>query len=324
MLTETQRALMMALKLAITAGLLYYLLSGVDLSRLQEIVMTVSPATFAAAIMLHIISYGVGGLRWWLLANNAGLALPFRAVLPSYYLGIFFNNFLPTGVGGDIVRILHLRRPQVSLRLLIASTVSDRLIGLIVVFATGLFAFTALEHVQFDDSTRVILFSLALAAIVSTWLFATDWFETLIARLTHRYRHTRVLKSILEIVTTLHDMKKRRGLIVGAIGLSLLIQSLIILCYYFLALGIGLDQPLLLFFAIIPVVIIATNLPISIGGLGVREGALVSLLVLSGTPPDAALGLSLVYLAVFWCASLPGLVVMMLPSTRRRHTDPPA
>lgn len=321
MLTKTQRALMATLKLAITAGLLYYLLSGVDLSRLQEIVTTVSPATIVVAIALHIISYGVGGLRWWLLANNAGLALPFRAVLPSYFLGIFFNNFLPTGVGGDVVRILHLRRPRVSLRSLIASTVSDRLIGFIVVFATGLFSLAALEHVLLNDSTRVILFSLALMAIVSIWIFATDWFETLIARLTHRYRHTRVLKSILEIVTTLHGLRNRRGLIVGAVGLSLLIQSLIILCYYFLALGIGLDQPLLLFFAIIPVVIIATNIPISIGGLGVREGALVSLLVLSGVPSDAALGLSLVYLAVFWCASLPGLVVMMLPSTRRQHID---
>ncbi|MBI3545044.1 MAG: flippase-like domain-containing protein [Gammaproteobacteria bacterium] len=321
MQTKSKQALLVTFKLAITIGLLYYLLSGVGLKRLHEILITVPPATILAAIALHIISYGIGGFRWWLLANNAGLALSFKTVLPSYYLGIFFNNFLPTGIGGDVVRILHLRRSQVSTPSLIASTVSDRLIGLSVMFATGLSAFAALKPIFFDNGTRVILFLLALAAVVSIWVFASDWFGALIARLTYRYRHTRVRKSILEIVAVLHDLRNRKWLLMKAVVLSLLIQSLIILCYYVLALGIGIDKSLMLFFAIIPVVIIATTLPISIGGLGVREGALVSLLLLSGVPRDAAVGLSLVYLIVFWCASLPGLAVMVLSSARGQRID---
>jgi len=312
-----------ALKLAVTLGLLYYVLSGLTLQRLSEIVRTVPPLFVGLAIVLHICAFVIGGIRWWLLARSAGVLHTFPAVLPSYYLGVFSNNFLPTGVGGDIVRMLHLRTRNVSWQSLLASTIGDRLMGLVVLFATGLVAMATLDNLPLDITTRAGLLTLAMFVVASIGLFMTDWFGRLISGLTKRYDRTRVRKTVLDVVHSLHRLREQPRLLLFTLGLSLLMQFLVIITYYALARGMGLDQPLHLYFAIVPIVFLAATIPISIGGLGVRESSLVGLLVLFGASRDNAVGLSLVYLLVLWCASLPGLITLWLPSAREKqgHTQ---
>jgi hypothetical protein len=193
-----------------------------------------------------------------------------------------------------------------------------------VLFTTGLVALATLDNVPLDPDSRAGLLSIALVFVVSIVIFMTGWFGRLISRLTERFHHTRVRKTALDLIQSLHTLREQPGLLLVALGLSVLMQSLVIITYYVLARGVGLEQPLHLYFAIVPIVFMASTVPISIGGLGVREGALVSLLVLFGAPRDSAVGLSLVYLLVLWCASLPGLVTLWLPSATKKQNHPQA
>jgi len=304
-------AVIVTIKVVVTLSLLYVVLSGVDLGKLREIVLTVPPQVFGLAIVLHIVVFLLGGLRWWLLARRTGVDRPFAAVLPSYYLGVFSNNFLPTGVGGDVVRILHLKQLNIGLHALVAATISDRLIGLTAVLATGLAALAVTPGVRIGDEVRLGLLTLSLTAIASVWLLAHQRFGALVERLAQRFHQTRIRKMAFELVHSIHRLHNHRNLVMGALALSVAVQSLVTISYYLLARSIGLEQPLTLFFAVIPVVFLAATLPISIGGLGVREGTFVALMIAAGAEKSLVVSVSVAYLAVFWLSTLPGALGLL-------------
>jgi uncharacterized membrane protein YbhN (UPF0104 family) len=99
--------------------------------------------------------------------------------------------------------------------------------------------------------------------------------------------------------------------------ISTIAQGLIILTYYLIGRGLGLEISFTTYLVAIPAVFLAASLPVSIGGLGVREGTLVGLLVAAGANLPLAINLSLVYLMVLWISTLPGALVPLLSRTSK-------
>lgn len=311
-------AAIIAAKVVTTAALLYFVLSGVDLGQLGEILLAVPAQTFAIAALLHVLVFVLGAFRWWLLASHTGVDRSFATILPSYYLGVFSNNFLPTGVGGDLVRILHLKQLNIGLHALVAATISDRLIGLTAVLATGLAALAITPGISIGREIRFLLLILSIAAAASVWLLAHKRLGALVERLALRFHHTRIRRIAFELVQSIHRLHNHREIVLATLALSVGVQSLVTVSYYLLARSIGLEQPLTLFFAVIPVVFLAATLPISIGGLGVREGTFVALMVAAGAEKSQVVSVSVAYLAVFWLATLPGVLGLLATPSRAK------
>jgi uncharacterized protein (TIRG00374 family) len=309
--------LIVTAKVLATAALLYWLLAGTDFQDLKRSMSLTSVWPIAAAVTLHMLGFVLGAFRWWLVARDAGINQPFSALFPSYYLGVFLNNFLPTGIGGDVVRIAHLKHRKISLRRLVASSVGDRIIGLTVVLCTGVTALSFFPGVALTRSTRALLMLAVLGGIGLFWLATRPAVGAYLDHLLNRFSSTRWRKAGLQTLQLLHRIPQRTSLVLAAAALSLVVQSCIISAYYILALSIDIGQPLLLYFFVIPVVFLAATLPISIGGLGVREGVFVTLLVATGVDKAAALSLSLLYLVVLWLSSLPGALVLIGIPKRR-------
>ncbi|MCR4348032.1 MAG: flippase-like domain-containing protein [Sulfuricaulis sp.] len=302
---------MVFVKILITCGLIYWLFSSVDGDNIAKILTLIKPIQIIGAIGLHISVFLLGGLRWWLLFRYRGTSPPFLKVLPSYYLGIFFNNVLPTGMGGDAIRTLHLTLRGLSAKILIASAIVDRIIGLVVVLAIGATGLLLSLDVNLVGSRKIFLLIAVLVVITGSWLFLTSRFIGLIERLARKYQHTRVRKGLLEIISLCHSYRSAKKIILAAIGLTVAMQGLVIFIYYYLGRSIGLELPFVTYLVVIPVVAVAASLPISIGGLGVREGVLVGLLVTGGADGQLAIALSLLFLLVLWVSSLPGAFVML-------------
>ena len=225
--------------------------------------------------------------------------------------GIFFNNVLPAGMGGDAIRTLHLTLRGLSAKILIASAIVDRIIGLVVVLAIGATGLLLYLDVNLGGSRKIFLLIVVLVVITSPWLFLTSRFIGLIERLASKYQHTRVRKRLLKIISLCSSYKSAKKLILTAVGLTIAMQGLMIFIYYFLGRSIGLELSFVTYLVVIPIVAVAVSLPISIGGLGVREGVLVGLLVTGGADGQLAFALSLLYLLVLWISSLPGAFVML-------------
>jgi uncharacterized protein (TIRG00374 family) len=310
----------MLLKLAITASLCYWLFSSVDTKTLQVNLKQLGAIPILAGVLLHFVVYLLGAFRWWMLLRHTHTATPFYKALPSYYLGVFFNNLLPTGLGGDTVRILHLRVRGISTKALVSSTIMDRAIGLSSVAILGLCGALISEELGISSHTKSVLITLFAVGLLSVGLMWSNRCVQFVGNLALKYRHTRVRAWLLDVVLTCYSYRTTKSRIAVAYALSAVGQSLITLVYYILGRGLGLDISVATYFVAIPAVFLAASVPVSIGGLGIREGTLVGMLVAAGTNLQLAISLSLVYLLVLWLSALPGALVLLFGRTRKNNT----
>lgn len=318
--TRLRQLTLAAIKLGITASLIYWLLANADYVAIGAMLARVGSVLFISAIAVHISASCFTAMRWWLLLKHTGVQVGFMQVLPSYYLGLFFNNILPTGIGGDVVRTLHLTRRGLSLKALAASMIVDRAIGLMAMLLVATTCAVFLPQVGLDAKTRSSALILLAACVGAIVLAATPWAGALLKWLQKRYRQTKIRHGILDSALLCYSYRSDPGLMLLAALLSVVAQSLVILVYVLLGFGTGLTLPLATYFVIIPIVFVAAMLPISLGGLGVREGTLVGLLIAFGADRQLAIGLSLLYLFVLWLSTLPGAAVLLMRSPSATHS----
>jgi hypothetical protein len=216
-------------------------------------------------------------------------------------MGGFFSSFLPGLIGGDLVKAYYLNKDAKKLSLTLASVFMDRYLGYVSLMIIGIAAYPfALPY--FGDSVYKWAMPLILAA------FITGSFFFFGLRLGRRF------KTVSEFYEYFTVLRSRKDVIVKAIGLSLVVQVLCFGAVGILAFAMGEGVPLLILFVFLPIVITVTSIPISISGLGVREGAFVLLLGLIGMRPEAATSISLSWFFSVFMGGLPGLAVYI------RHT----
>jgi uncharacterized protein (TIRG00374 family) len=300
------------LKLVITASLCFWLYTRVDLQTLRDSLMRLGAWPIAVGVLLHVVVVFLSASRWWLLLTHTHTATSFSKAFPSYYLGVFFNNFLPTGFGGDAVRILHLRVRGVSTKSLVSASVVDRVIGFATIFIIGIIGVLASEELRIPAHTKTVLTVLFLAGLLITGVILSNRSGRFLESLARKYRHARVRGWILDIILTCYSYRAAKYRILLAMVISAIGQGLIILAYYVIGRGLGLGIFFITYLVAIPAVFLAASLPVSIGGLGIREGTLVGMLVAAGADLQLAINLSIVYLVVLWISTLPGALVPLI------------
>lgn len=309
---RTNKIALVFAKFLITAGLIYWLYSHADSARIGESLTSIGATQIITAVGLHLVAFLLGSVRWWLLLNHAVESMPFGKVFPSYYLGVFFNNLLPTSMGGDAVRSIHLGLRGISIKALSGSAIMDRAIGLLAVLGMGIASIGIAREIMLDARDRILLAATTTIVLLGITLLFNTRFMGFIQRLAAKYHHTRIRRFLLETWQLCHSYKSAGGRLLVAMAITIVMQSAIILSYSILGEDIGISLPLITYFGIIPVVFLASALPVSLGGLGVREGTLVGLLVALGIDTQLAISLSLLYLFVYLLSSLPGGLVLLL------------
>lgn len=305
------------LKITVTGALLYWLLANLDLPAFVQTLKQANWQLVALALALHLLAVSLGGVRWWLLLQHTVSRSPLRVVFVGYYIGILFNNLLPSGMGGDAVRVLYLSRRGLSARALLGSTIMDRGIGLFTVILMGLGGMLLSTHIPLQAVDKFMLWGLLGVVILGVLLLFSDWLNNTLKHLRRYWPHSRLYNAMLDVVGLCHSYQHSVGLLIAALGLTILMQGLVILVYYYLGHSIGLVLPLLGYVVIIPIVFLSLSLPISVGGLGVREGVLTGLLMSFQVAQQPAISLSLLFLFILWISSLPGLILFFIAKAHK-------
>ena len=107
-----RRLLTIAAKLALSVGLMAFVLRDTSLTSLWDTLRQVQPAWIAAAMSMHVLVLAISVWRWRLLLGAQHVLVPGRTLAESFWVGLFFNNFLPSNIGGDVVRLLVSLPPQ--------------------------------------------------------------------------------------------------------------------------------------------------------------------------------------------------------------------
>lgn len=305
-------------KAVFTSGLIYLLLTRFDAQQASNLLSHTHISALFAAVALHALVFLCGNLRWWLFLRHIQPACSLGETTPAYYLGLFCNNFLPTGFGGDVVRVTYLSARNHELGKLISSTLVDRVLGLLVLLLTGLLAIPMQNTFSVAEKQALLLLtSVALAAMVilfSGWMLAYPvlakrfYQNSLSGKSIFLHKVYTAMTQLLDLIRLYH---RALWLLLSGVAFSLLIQVLVILVYAILGDSLGIELSLASYFLMIPPVMLATNIPVSLGGLGLREGALVAMLVGMGVDYQQGVLLSLLYLLVLWLTALPGGLILL-------------
>lgn len=287
-----------ALRTLCSLGLLAWIAWRVDWAEFRSLQHLSWPLA-APAVLLAGLAYPVQAWRWQILLRAQGLDLPAAWVHRVFWLGSFYNSFLPGGVAGDALRFAALWRERPDAKAAAAAGLAaDRLLGLGALFALAALALGLHLALAGSSPDLELLFIASAAAfallLAGGWSAArTRWWEPLTARLLGRDR-----------AAALHDaalaLGRRRGVLAAASALSVLVWLLDFAALWLLARAVGLAAGPLEITVAAAAGYVAASLPISIGGHGVREGALLAVLVLLGLGGEAALRLA----AVFWVVSV--------------------
>ena len=299
----------LALKLILTIGLLYYVTSLVNFDELTPLIMRMDFNLFLAAIFLHAAAFLIMSIRWWLILVSNQQHIEYKKIFSAYYLGLFCNNFLPTTMGGDVVRIAKLRAVGIDTKQLIFSTLSDRIIGLLSIVIMGIIGVNFSTTIQETIGEQsLIIVNIVSAFVILFFLLGmnSQLRNTFLEITLGKIRFWAKLNNFIVYCHQNIEALKHNTVLPKTILLSMIAQLLIVITYYLIGISLKVDLPLLEYILIVPVVALFSSLPISVGGLGVREGILVYLISNIGVSTANAVSISLVYLAILILVTLPG------------------
>ncbi|WP_339032219.1 lysylphosphatidylglycerol synthase transmembrane domain-containing protein [Bradyrhizobium symbiodeficiens] len=276
------KALVTLAKFAVSIGILVLLLRGQDLSSLKSDLLAVDLSVLALAVLLLFAQTFVLCHRWILILRAMNVPLDWLRGWRILMVSTFFNQVLPAG--GDAVRIWMLRRHGVQWSPTISSIVADRFLALL---ALGFIVLAGMPFLLQRISDKSLLFAIVIVLVIACFglialLMLDRWPHRIIAALPAR------IVQFAMLVRAPLAAQGRGTLMMAAVIIHLFTVAA---CY---VIAIGLDAPLsaLDAFVLIPLVILSSAVPISIGGWGVREGAMVAALGLAGIASDKALAIS--------------------------------
>ncbi|HTM56979.1 MAG TPA: lysylphosphatidylglycerol synthase transmembrane domain-containing protein [Candidatus Udaeobacter sp.] len=309
---------LLLVKVLLSVALFSFLLGRIPLSSVTATLRHASPSWLLLAGLVLIASNVLGSWQWDHLLNAVGIRIPFWKVCAYYHVGLFFNNFLPANVGGDIARVADAARYDTTPATAFSTVLMDRMIGTLAL--AGLALVTTLPAIDRFHLTLAYLALVGFFALSVTMVWAIFHPRLLPAleRLLARVGLGGLKPHLDDLAARLTDFRDQRGLIVRVLGIALVVQVLRIAVHVLVAKALGLRIPLLYFFLFVPLLAVIVSLPISLNGIGLREGAGVVLFGLVGVGRTAAFALQFTTYLVAVGVSLLGGLVFLLRTPRRR------
>ena len=272
-------------KLVISLGLLVLLFRLLDWRESWAALKGMNLQYFLVAVSLFQASLVLRSFRWLALLNAVEVDVPVRRLIHLYYVGVFFNTFLPSGFGGDPVKMYELARYSHRGSEAVGTVFVDRLAGIIVLFVMGLLALP-LTYRSLPRQEALGLLLTAILGLVAAWTLFRRSLATCVLRL--------VPGKLRGRLQSLYDAVHKCGsqALWQAMAVSALFNITLFGLNYFIAKALGLDIPFMYFVAFMPVLSLSMLLP-SVGALGTREGAYVLLFGAAGVAEPMAMAMSL-------------------------------
>jgi hypothetical protein len=309
---------LLAGKVVLSLGLMAFLIARIPLDQLGAALRGAAPRGLALAAALLFASNVLGSWQWGRLLRAAGIRIPFWKVLAYYHVGLFFNNFLPANVGGDIARVLDASRHGSGRAAAVSTVLLDRLIGTLAL--AGLALVTTIPAIDRFHLSLVYLALLGFFAfsLLLVWAVFHPALLPNVERLLSRVGLGGLRPRLDGLASSLQGFRTERGLFVRLLLVALVVQVSRIGVHVVVARALGIHVPIAYFFLFVPLLAVIVSLPISLNGIGVREGAGVVLFGLVGVDRAHAFSMQFTTYLVAVAVSLLGGLVFVARIPRRR------
>lgn len=293
-------------------ALLFTALPFDDISRA---IKSVPPRVWPAALAMYMALHLVGVTKWRLLVNSAGAELSFKTAVRAYYMGLFGNTFLPSIVGGDVVRAGVAMRAARSKSGLVLGSFIDRLLDIVGLAAVAGIGALLSPRALDGQSRRIFLMLGALLAAGGVGALV------LLALIPVKRLPWKVRRKLVQVRRAVQATMQRPQALVGAFLLGMALQSLLTILNWWLGRVIGIEIPIYVWLFVWPLAKIAALLPLTQNGIGVREAAQAVLFAPFGVAATKAVATGLVFEVVLISGGLLGGVLAFVLSRSGSERD---
>ncbi|MCA9400773.1 MAG: flippase-like domain-containing protein [Candidatus Omnitrophica bacterium] len=322
---KTNGLLSFFIRFGLSFLLLAYLFSKIDIQKMIDVTRSADLFHLGVALGLFVVVLWVLLWRWFVFIGALELKVPVFQAVRYYFFGIFGNLFLPSAIGGDIIKVIGLCKDCAQKPKVVASVLLDRLSGfasIVLISVTAyLFGFSLID----DQALLIMIVLLACGpTVVCLFLFNSKLYE-FCCRIFNIF--PKVKQAFMNLHYDILLLKDKKGQGVKAIAVSCLAQSIFIFTFYFTAKALHQDISIIYFLIFVPMICVAAMVP-SIGGLGVREFGTAYFFTKVGMDSSVAVSMSLINFLFMVITGLLGglLYVTTIPTRRLQHhpSDPAA
>jgi glycosyltransferase 2 family protein len=303
------------LRIAISIALVTWLGWHLDLSALSTRLTTLDIGWTALAFVTVLAAVVISAWKWGLILKTRGHPLSYLRLLRHYFVGLFFNNVLPTTVGGDAVRAWETSKDTREVPEAIGSVVTERLIAGV---ALGITALLGLPFIEFNQHlwSLVGIFLLIDVALVALFLLPKVA-EGIVGKLVPP-RLAGLHGAITQTVQVVRATLKNPALFIKVALYSIVFQILVaaVNACIFKAMGVPVSLAQCVIFT--PMIFTVTMLPISLSGFGVREAAYWYFFSQVGVTQADAVAASLAFFVIVGISSLPGALLFSFKRTEQK------
>jgi len=317
---RVKNALSLLARISVSVLLLFFLfkINKIDLQVLVKDIAGTDKRLLAAGFLTFFFAHSLSFLRWQMLLRTAGIRIPLKRLIRSFSGGIFFSIFLPSTIGGDLVRAADLAGYTKKTKEVIATVFLDRLsgyVGLVFVILPALFLGRGLVL------DKVVLFSVSVIILLLAAGLLVLFNQAIYSKIT-KFLTAPGAGKIKEMIKNMHReiylFRNHKRMIGLNLLLSFFIQLIVPVSVYFIGLSLGIKINLIYFLIFLPIIGAITLLPIAIGGLGLREGLFVVYFAKAGVVKQLALAMSLLSFSfVVFYGAMGGIIYVLTVHHRR-------
>ncbi len=304
------------IKLLVSGGLIVYFLTRIHIERSVDTLLTANLFFIVSAVFVYFLSQAVSALRWTILVRPLGIKTPFKELAGYYLIGMFFNLFAPGTVGGDVSRVYYLVRdqhrddqrrsaPTVSAAM---SVLMDRAIGMTVLVWIGAAGLLLFPGYPVPPAIRTVTLLVALAFAAATVLIPV----------LRRVLPEDGTSIIVKLRLVLRSYRAHWSAIVQGVLLSLIVHLIQAAMHFVMGRALNLTIPFSFCLIVYPLVGTFAAIPISLNGLGLREGGYILLLGLIGISAENGIAFGLLFFLIVALNSMLGGIVFLI----KKHRNP--
>lgn len=280
---------------------------------------TAAPLVLAAAFAVYVASMPLVAWRWHVVLQAEDTEVSIWQLTRYYLIGFFFNNFLPSSIGGDVARVFYLSRHAGSMTASFSAIFVERLLGFLAMAALAIMSLLLLmlrgqaPHAVLLGSVTV---ALALGFVALTLVCFHSRLNAATVRMLAHITLRNIGATIAGVLETIHRYRAHRRALVAALCISLIYQIILGMFTYMVTCGTGLPAPFWLIFALMQLSSLAGIIPITLETAGMREGIYVLALEPLGYASDRVLAALLLVRFLSMLGSALGGIALMY---ERRH-----
>lgn len=318
-----KKILVTGFKFVVSAVLIYVVLRQTNLGQIWNSARNANLWILLLSFSLHAVGYYASAFRWQILLNAQGTKIPVSYLVKSYAVAMYFNNILPSTIGGDVVRAYDTWRYGVPKGKAITAVIVERFLGLLALLGFAVVAvFVATDFAEKIPNLGYWIVGIFLAMILFTaFIFVNQKYLTRIGDLFDKPGLKLFKKQAKKFSDAFRGFRGKKGALFWAIVLSLVLQINVIVHYWLIATALGMNISIVKFLFIIPIALFVMMVPISINAIGLRENLYVFFLKPYGASVAQIIAFSWIAYGMILLLGILGGVLLAFRKQGKRFED---